>query len=138
MSPAEHPMPELEGGERRRVLVVEDEVLVRLAIAEELRARGMTVIEAADGVEARGLVLAGVGFDLVLSDITMPGELDGAGFASWLADNDVRAPVILTSGLPRALEQARVSCPHVKAFVPKPYDYDEIAACIEKLLAERD
>ena len=135
MSPAEHAMPDAEGGARRTVLVVEDEVLLRLAIAGELRGRGLAVIEASDAMEARGLALAGVSFDIVLSDITMPGDLDGAGLAQWLADNDVRAPIILTSGMPRALEDARLRCPHVKAFVVKPYDHAKIAGCIEKLLA---
>lgn len=137
MCPAEDPMPQAEDGGARTVLVVEDEVLLRIAIAEELRARGLTVIEAASGDEARALVLAGVAIDLVLSDITMPGELDGAGLAAWLAANDFAAPIILTSGLANALADARTRCPHVRAFVPKPYDQNEIAGCIEKLLAAK-
>lgn len=137
MCPAEDPMPQAEDGGARTVLVVEDEVLLRIAIAEELRARGLTVIEAASGDEARALVLAGVAVDLVLSDITMPGELDGAGLAAWLAVNEFAAPIILTSGLAHALADARTRCPHVRAFVPKPYDQIEIAGCIEKLLAAK-
>jgi hypothetical protein len=37
--------------------------------------------------------------------------------------------------MPQALEEARLRCPHVKAFVPKPYDHARIGDCIEKLLA---
>ncbi|MBC7767759.1 MAG: response regulator [Phycisphaerales bacterium] len=126
------------GEQRRTVLVVEDEVLVRLALADDLRARGYTVIEAASGDEARKLVLAGVEFDLIVSDITMPGELDGADLARWLHDNHVTTPVMLTSGMPSALDAARESCANVTAFVSKPYDHDDLLQQVEALLARSD
>jgi DNA-binding response OmpR family regulator len=137
MCPAEDPMPAAEDGQHAAVLLVEDEVLLRLALAEDIRARGFVVIEAANGEEARSLVLAGVSIDVVVSDITMPGVLDGTGFAAWLAENGVVTPIILTSGLPSALSEAQARCPHVKAFLPKPYDPEEVIARIEALLAAR-
>ena len=135
MSPAEDPMAAAESSRRASVLLVEDEVLLRLALAEELRALGFVAIEAANGEEARSLILAGVGVDLVMSDLTMPGELDGVGFATWLAQYGSTAPVILTSGLPTALARARAECPHVRAFVPKPYDQGAVIRQIEALLS---
>jgi len=133
MSPAEDKM--LASDEARHtVLVVEDEVLLRMALSEELRVRGYVVVEAASGDEARDLVLAGVAFDLVITDITMPGELDGAALAKWLVDNDVEAPVLVTSGQPSALDRARVLCPTAKAFISKPYDHDEVLNRIDALL----
>ncbi|MGE0743041.1 MAG: response regulator transcription factor [Hyphomonadaceae bacterium] len=130
-------MPTPEAGERPVVLVVEDEVLLRLAIADTLRACGFTVVEAASGDEARALVQAGVAFSLVFSDITMPGELDGAGLALWLRDNGVTAPIVLTSGLATSLKAAEAACDHVKLFLPKPYDHDAVVARIRDLLATR-
>jgi len=126
MSPAEeqmHASPEL----RRTVLLVEDEVLLRMVLSDELRVRGFNVVEAASGDEARKLVLAGIEFDLVLSDITMPGELDGADLARWLCDNEVNAPVIFTSGLPTALDRAR-----------EIYDHDDVLAQVETALKSRE
>jgi DNA-binding response OmpR family regulator len=138
MSPAEEPMSAADQGQGPTVLLVEDEVLLRLAVAEELRVRGFVVVEAANAEEARNLVLAGVAVDLVMSDISMPGELDGAGLAAWLDEAGVSAPIILTSGLPSVLTQAQARCPHVKAFLPKPYNQAALVARIEALLAARE
>lgn len=137
MSPAEDQMLASEE-DRRTILVVEDEVLLRLALSEELRMRGYEVVEAASADEARSLVLAGVTFDLVITDITMPGELDGAGLAKWLIESNVEAPVMLTSGLPSALDQARKLCPTAKAFIPKPYAHDDVLNQIDAALKVRD
>ncbi|MBS0268671.1 MAG: response regulator [Proteobacteria bacterium] len=66
------------------VLVVEDEVLIRLHLAEELRDAGYTVIEAADGHEAMTLLTSIDGIGLVLTDIRMPGGIDGIDLARWV------------------------------------------------------
>ena len=60
MSPAENPVAEGQAAMGPTVLIVEDEVLSRLAMAEYLRECGFHVIEAANGVEAPHLVLAGL------------------------------------------------------------------------------
>lgn len=134
MSPAEHDMPAAEA-QRRTVLIVEDEVLLRLVLAEDLRARGYAVVEAATGDEAQQLVLAGVRVDLVVSDITMPGQLNGAAFARWLHESGVSAKVVLASGMPSALDDARQTLVNVDAYVSKPYDHDLLLRQVEALLA---
>ncbi len=116
------------------VLIVEDEVLSRLAMADYLRECGFQVIEAASGAEAQQLILAGVRVDLVFSDITMPGGVDGIDLALWLMVHAESAKVILTSGLPDALAKAQTACNQVLAFVPKPYDHAEIARRIRDVL----
>ena len=59
------------------VLVVEDEVLIRSAVAEYLRIAGNLVVEAANAAEAIAVFAAGVPIDVVFSDIHMPGTTDG-------------------------------------------------------------
>ena len=59
------------------VLVVEDEVLIRVVIADELRAEGFSVVEAATADEALSYFQAGFQVDLVISDIELPGLLKG-------------------------------------------------------------
>jgi DNA-binding response OmpR family regulator len=132
--PAEELLSAFDAAPRCTVLVVEDEALLRLAIAERLRACGYAVIEAASGDQARALILAGAAPDAVFSDISMPGELDGVAFARWLSASGVRASVLLTSGLPSALDRARESCAHVVSFVEKPYDHDQVVARIRAAL----
>ncbi len=134
MSPAESPVAEGQRVMGPTVLIVEDEVLPRLAMAEHLRDCGFRVIEAASGVEAQQLFLAGLKVDLVFSDITMPGDVDGIDLALWLMVNCETTKVILTSGLPDALAKAQSACDQVVAFVPKPYDQETIAQRIRELL----
>jgi CheY-like chemotaxis protein len=134
MSPAENPSAEGRPAVAPTVLVVEDEVLSRLAMAEHLRACGFQVIEAANAIEAQQLVLAGLTVDLVFSDITMPGGVDGIDLALWLMVHCEATKVILTSGLPDALAKAQSACNQVIAFVPKPYDQAAVAARIRELL----
>lgn len=134
MSPAENPSAEGQPAMGPTVLVVEDEVLPRLAMAEYLRECGFRVVEAASGVEAQQLVLAGLKVDLVFSDITMPGGVDGIDLALWLMVHCESTKVILTSGLPDALAKAESACGQVLAFVPKPYDQVTVVEKIRELL----
>jgi CheY-like chemotaxis protein len=132
MSPAEDPA--VEHDVQRTILVVEDEVLPRLAISEYLRGCGFHVVEAADGAEAQQLLLTGLEVDLVFSDISMPGEVDGVALAAWIGANNIPTEIILTSGLASALASARAACAHVKGFVSKPYDYQLVADRIRTML----
>jgi CheY-like chemotaxis protein len=137
MSPAADLMDETHPAGQPVVLLVEDEVLIRLATADHLRLCGFKVVEAGTAAEAQDLVLAGLMVDVVFSDITTPGPIDGIGLCRWLESAGVKVPVILASGVPRALDDARQSCFNVQAIAPKPYDQDEIVTQIRAILAAR-
>lgn len=136
MCPAEEPIVEPEGERGPVILVAEDEVMIRLGVAEHLREAGFMVIEAANGQEARAVTEAGVDIDLLFSDIDMP-ALDGIGLAQWMLLNRPDTPVVLTSGLASALVTAKTACPHVKAFVNKPYGYEAVTDTLRKIIAQR-
>ena len=136
MIPAEDIIPATADG-GPVILVAEDEVLVRLAISEHLRACGFTVIEAASAGEVRAVLLSGFEVDLVFSDIQMPGELDGVALAQWLAINDPDIPVVLTSGAASSLAHAAAACAQVKEFVVKPYEHDVLTGRFRVHLARR-
>jgi CheY-like chemotaxis protein len=112
-----------------RILVVEDEVLIRAVIAEELRLEGFSVIEADRADDALTYIKAGEQVDLVFSDIQTPGSLNGLQLAETLRDKYPDIPVILTSGnaLPRHVGI-------VEAFVPKPYDVMQTIALVSEIL----
>jgi DNA-binding NtrC family response regulator len=137
MSPAEDLMDEPHVASQPVVLLVEDEVLIRLATADHLRLCGFKVVEAGTAIEAQELILAGLTVDLVFSDITMPGDLDGVGLAKWLQQSAADVPVILASGVPRALDGAKQSCPNVQAISAKPYDMDDVVSQIRSVLEGR-
>jgi CheY-like chemotaxis protein len=109
------------------VLVVEDEVLIRLEIADELRAHGFLVVEAATADQALSYFRAGLQVDLVLSDVKMPGSMNGVGFIQRLRVQAPDLPTVLTSGASPDAHEA-------DAFVSKPYDMGQMVALIATLL----
>lgn len=133
MSPAEDPIspPRLQASPS--VLVVEDEILIRLAVSSALRAAGFEVVEAGSGSEAQSLIMAGVQPDLIFSDVMTPG-MDGLAFAAWLTQSSISVPVVITSGQARVLADIQTTCPNVIAFVQKPYDEDAVVVRLREVL----
>src|SRR5262245_10337602 len=84
---------------RAVILVVEDEVMLRLAASYHLRGAGFTVIEAANADEAVRVVGASKSIALVFSDLTMPGEMDGYALARWISREHPHIKVLMTSAL---------------------------------------
>ena len=58
--------------------------------------------------------------------------------ALWVAAQENPPPMLLTSGVAAVLASARVACPAVKAFLPKPYPYGEMEEQIRAALPKRD
>jgi CheY-like chemotaxis protein len=108
------------------ILVVEDEVLVRLCVTDELRANGLTVLEAASGDEALQILNSAVAVDLVFTDIRMPGAIDGVALAQWMRKERPGLKVIITSS------NLGRSCADV--FVAKPYSILSVVRTIRELL----
>jgi two-component system, response regulator PdtaR len=80
------------------VLLVEDEVLVRMALAADLRMAGFSVVEASTGEEALDYLRSGARVDVVVADTVVPGALDGMSLARTCRRDFPAVPVILTSG----------------------------------------
>jgi DNA-binding NtrC family response regulator len=108
----------------RVILLVEDERSLLAALASFLRRKGITVIEAESGDEALQFLMENGRVDLVLSDIEMPGSINGVGLAQWIKDNRPALPVVLTSGRQSA------ALPGV-SFLLKPYSLGELLPIIE-------
>jgi len=79
MTPADLPFETAAPGLRPTVLVVDDDVLVRLAICENLRDAGFHVLEASSAHDALGVMLDDAQIDVLLTDLQMPGAMDGFG-----------------------------------------------------------
>ena len=114
---------------RSAILVAEDEVLIRLEIAEQLRSAGYTVIEAADAHEALELLHHSAGVKLLVSDIQMPGSIDGVALARQVRAEFPAIKIILASGHLLAAAGAEHD-----GFFRKPFAVAELVNHIRKLI----
>jgi DNA-binding NtrC family response regulator len=118
------------------VLLVEDEVLVRMPIAQYLRDCGYKVIETVNADEAITVLLhKETVVDIVFSDIEMPGAVDGFGLAKWIREHRPGLDVLLAGTVPRAVENAQQLCE--QGSVPKPYNAQIVHNHIKRMLAAR-
>ena len=132
MTPAD--AVETEAPEKRgpTILVVEDEVIVRMAFADALRDEGYNVIEAANGGEAREVLQTQFEIDLLITDIRMPGEPDGLALASSARERRSNLKVLISSSHVPA-DRALVAADLI---LQKPFRIDELVAAVEKLTGD--
>jgi len=116
----------------RRVIVAEDESLIRLDIVETLRENGFEVVaEAADGEQAVALVREHKP-DLLVMDIKMP-NLDGISAAEQLKDD--RVPIVLLTAFSQKELVERASEAGAMAYVVKPFTPNDLLPAIEIALS---
>ena len=116
------------GKQTGSVLVVEDEILVRMAVVEDLLHAGHSVLEAATAEEAIAILDAGAEVDLIFSDIQMPGALDGVALLRVVKERFPSMSVILTSG---HVKPPREALGDDTIFVPKPYQPGDLLTILE-------
>ncbi len=119
------------GAQLGTILVVEDDALLRRMLRRTLTARGWSVVEAADGVEALG-VLPTVDVHLVLSDVDMP-RMGGRALALALAERRPDLPVVLMSGNP-LVDTSDLS----PFFIPKPFAPRTLDRTLTEAMAARE
>lgn len=115
-----------------RILVVEDEPLVREFVVEALREEGHHVIHAADGEEALAWCKRKVE-EVLITDIRLPGKIDGWQIAERCREHDPNLPVIYATGFSpvqhRPVDGSRV--------LQKPYHPDEIVQAVKDVTGRR-
>lgn len=113
------------------ILLVEDNPEVRSVTAAMLDQLGYRVVEAGRADRAAQILGSGDPIDLVLSDIVMPGAMDGLAFAKYVRERHPRLPVLLTTGYSKL-----ASGPHPGfAILRKPYQLSALAQAIRAALA---
>jgi CheY-like chemotaxis protein len=115
------------GAENRSVLVVDDEPVLRLFVCDTLEEAGYEPVEAGSGDEAIAILRGGATFAAVVTDIEMPGDVDGLELAWNIQAHWPDLVVIITSGrkLPRAEE-----LPLAASFLPKPFSAERLVETI--------
>lgn len=109
-----------DAGPPARILLAEDEDLLREPIGRYLRSRGHVVVEAANGSQALG-AFANAPFDVVLCDVAMPG-VDGVTLLRGIRRSDLDVPVILMTGFPSVETAAAAVELGALAYLTKPID----------------
>ncbi len=120
-----------------RVLLVEDEGLVRMMTAEALRDEGFEVVEAPSGDAAAALLAGPDAFDILLTDVQMPGMLDGIDVAMQARLQDPAIPVLVVSGYAVKLMDRLTTLRPPVVFITKPYSLREIVDAILRATARR-
>lgn len=117
-----------------RVLLVDDEPLVRTAHRRLLQSLGYQVTEANDGLDALArLRAAPEGFDLVLTDQAMP-RLDGAGLARAIREERPGTRVILCTGYSDGVDEEGARALGVQAMLGKPIERSALAVALRRVL----
>ena len=114
------------------ILLVDDEPAIRLSVGDALRAAGHRVKVTADGWEAQA-ALAAQGFDLMISDQTMP-KLTGSELAMRCKAIKPDLPIILMTGHSATLNARIADELGIAALLAKPVDTVALAAAIDAAL----
>jgi CheY-like chemotaxis protein len=116
-------------GRQPRVLIVEDEELVRAIAQDEFTDAGFVVVTAANGEQALEQLQADPGFDLLFTDIRMPGGIDGWSVAERARRIKPDIAVIYATGYSE--DQASMVASSI--FLKKPYRMPAVIAAAQSL-----
>jgi CheY-like chemotaxis protein len=109
----------------QRVLVVDDEPMIRMIAADELESAGFSVLEAATADEALEILQSRRDVGVLFTDVNMPGQLDGLALAELVHDRWPEIKLVVASGRP-----LQRGVPDASTFLTKPYTGDQLRACI--------
>ena len=116
------------------ILLVEDEPGIQLAISGLLRREGYETAVASSGKEAIE-VLETRGFDLVLTDLSLPDGVSGLDLVRHVGKHQPGTPVILITAYGSEHIAKDAAEAGVFDYVPKPFNNDEIRAVVQRALA---
>ena len=116
----------------RRVLVVEDEALVRDLIVDALIEDGFEVHAVGNARDALAHLQAGWPVDVLFSDLELRDGVDGARLIALARKLRPDLPVVLTSGAVRSVDVAGCT------FVAKPYDSAQVCALLARMTSRRE
>jgi len=118
-----------------RILLVEDEPGIQLAIKGLLRRDGYELSVAGSGMEA--LDQLGTGhFDLLLTDLSLPDGVSGLDIARHVRDESLGIPVILITAYGSDRIEKEASLAGVFDYVPKPFNNDQVRAVVRRAIEQ--
>jgi two-component system, response regulator PdtaR len=113
----------LKVSNKHKVLIVEDEELIRMNTVDMIRDFGFEVIEAVDADQAVDLLESISGIEVVFTDIQMPGSMNGLLLAAVVRHRWPPVALLIASGRERP---SAADMPPGARFIPKPYSRHEL------------
>ena len=113
---------------KHTILVVEDESLIRFGLVDILETEGFATREAASAMQAIEILKADEAIDIVLTDIEMPGSMDGLALSHYIRRRWPPTLIIVTSGRKSPAES---ELPKGAAFLSKPHHPIELARLLD-------
>jgi len=117
-----------------KILVVEDEPLIRLGLASAIEEAGYEVIEASSADDAIRQLERGHEVSLVLTDVDMPGSMDGIRLAHYVRDRWPPVQLVVISG---KIGVRPGELPDGARFVTKPYQEERLLGLVASLIQDR-
>jgi signal transduction histidine kinase/CheY-like chemotaxis protein len=121
-------------GRAERIMVVEDAADVRKVVATQLRTLGYRVVVAPDGESALEMLRTGSGIDLLLTDLAMPGAIQGEALAAAARAEGLVERIVLMSGHPEGPSQVRQAALPDVPVLRKPVDMAALSRAIRDAL----
>ncbi len=117
-----------------KILIVDDEPIVIESCRRILEAEGMIVRRAANALQAKEILRQGESFDLILTDIKMPGQ-DGFQLISQIRKAMPGIPILMMTGYltPETVEKGRSG--GAEGFIAKPFTPEELILAVENTLS---
>ncbi|AZF64668.1 MULTISPECIES: ATP-binding protein [unclassified Pseudomonas] len=136
--PDSHPVEAVpHAGGQETILVVEDNVDVRVTVVELLEQSGYTVLTAEDGDRAMQALQGGVQPDLIFTDVVMPGRVKSTDLADWARAQVPPVAVLFTSGHTRdILSSNHLLSPDIH-LLSKPYSPESLTQRVRSVLTVR-
>lgn len=110
------------------VLIVDDEPIIRMDLADMVCDAGYEVLEANDADEAVRLLEAHAAIRILVTDIEMPGSMDGLKLAAAVRERWPPVVIIVTSG---RIQPATTELPSATLFLGKPYNTAAMSAALD-------
>lgn len=117
-----------------RVLLVDDDPALRSVLAELLTGADGEVVEAESGDDAALLLDSANVFDVLVTDIHMPGRLDGLDLGRRFRARHARSPIVYMTGRPEAMRGVRLHADR-EAVLFKPYGLSALVATTQAMVA---
>lgn len=112
-----------------RILIVEDEFLIRMTLVEALGDEGFDCVEAETADDALPILQTDPGIKLLLTDIKLPGQLDGRALAQRAREQFPDLPIVFMTGQPDPGDHST----SLEVFISKPYTLNDICDAARRL-----